>query len=144
MLVKLLTKKYYNREAFKSTMKKIWHPVKPLCFSEIGDGLMVSEFEEYSDKLRVVCDGPWSFDKCLVLVKDFSREQQVKTIKMTEVAFWIRIHDLPFMVRNEYIGRLIGSSLGRLVEVDIEEGVVIWSKYMRIRVLIDITKPLIQ
>lgn len=122
LLVKLLTNKYYNREAFKSTMKKIWRPVKPLCLSEIGDGLMMAEFEEYYDKLRVVCDGPWSFDKYLVLVKDFTGKQQVKTTRLTEATFWICIHDLPFMAHNRYIGRLIGSSLGSLVEVVIEEG----------------------
>lgn len=36
LLVKLLSKKYFNREAFKATMKKVWRPVKLLCFSEMA------------------------------------------------------------------------------------------------------------
>lgn len=140
-LVKLLSSKYYNREAFKSTMKKIWRLIKPLRFFEMGGGWMMAKLEDYINKQRVVRDGPWNFDKCLVLVKDFDGKQEVKTSWMTEAAFWIQIHELPFMAQNEYIGRLVGSSLGRLEEVDIEEGE--WGEFMRIRVHIDITKPLI-
>lgn len=43
---------------------------------------MMADFEDYNDKQRVVCDGPWNLDECLVLVKDFEGEQQVKTIKL--------------------------------------------------------------
>lgn len=74
MLVRLLSSKYYNREAFKSTMKKIWHPVKPLQFFELGEGLLMVEFEDYNNKWPVMHDGPWSFDKCLILMKDFEGE----------------------------------------------------------------------
>lgn len=48
------------------------------------------------------------------------------------------------MARNEYIGKLIGASLGRVEEVDIEEGAVEWGEFMQVRVHLDITKPLIQ
>lgn len=45
LLVKLLSTKYYNREAFKVTMKKVWCPTQALRFSEIRDNLMMAEFE---------------------------------------------------------------------------------------------------
>lgn len=71
LLIKLLTTKYYNCEAFKNTMRKVWRPVKALQFYEMGGGLMMVEFEPLSNKLRVVQDDPWSFDKSLILVGDF-------------------------------------------------------------------------
>lgn len=46
------------------------------------------------------------------------------------------------MACNEYIGVLIGNSIGRLEQVDVETGEVVWGEYMRIRVSLDITKPL--
>lgn len=32
---------------------------------------MLFDFENHNDKLRVVHDGQWSFDKSLILVADF-------------------------------------------------------------------------
>lgn len=54
LLLRLLTTQYYNREALKNTMR--W---------------VMAEIEQHNDKLRVVCDGPWSFNKNLILVKEF-------------------------------------------------------------------------
>lgn len=48
---------------------------------------MMAKFEIHSDKIRVLRDGPWSFDKSLISVKDFERSQQVKYIKMEDASF---------------------------------------------------------
>lgn len=58
LLVKLLTTMYYNGEAFNATMKKVWCHAKTLQFYEMGEGLVLVEFENCNDKLRVVRDGP--------------------------------------------------------------------------------------
>lgn len=71
LLVKLLTSKYYNQEAFKATMWLVWRLVKPLRFHDTGEGLMMAEFELNSYKIRVIRDGTWSFDKNIILVKEF-------------------------------------------------------------------------
>lgn len=73
LLVKLLTPKYYNREAFETTMRRVWRPVRSLRFYDMGEGLMMVEFELDSDKTRVICNDLWSFDKSLILVKDLVR-----------------------------------------------------------------------
>lgn len=95
LLGKLLTFKYYNREAFKATMQRVWHLVKSLRFHNMGEGLMMAKFEMHI-KIRV-WDGPWSFEKSFILVKDFEGSQQVKNIKMEDASFWIRVYDLPLM-----------------------------------------------
>lgn len=125
-MIKLLSQKYFNREAFKATMRKVWKPTKPLWFHELGAGLLMAEFEDPSDKNRVIHDDPWNFDKCLILTKEFEREHQVKNIRMEEAMFWIRIHDLPLMAMNEHVGQCVGEALGRLIEVDVNVGEVEW------------------
>lgn len=94
-LVKLLTFKYYNCEAFKATMQRVWHPVKSVRFHDMDEGLMMAKFEMHI-KIRV-WDDPWNFDKSFILVKDFEGSQQVKIIKMENASFWIRVYDLPLM-----------------------------------------------
>lgn len=109
LLVKVLSCKYFNQKAFKTTMKRVWKPTKPLRFYEMGAGLIMAEFNDVSDKNKVTRDGSWNFDKCLILVKEFVREQQMKHICMKEALFWIWIHDLPLMARNKYVGRRVGA-----------------------------------
>lgn len=82
LLLKLLTSKFYNCETFKATMRNMWRSTKSICFHDMGEGLLIAEFELHSDKISVTCDGPWSFDKNLILMKDFDGLQQVKNIKM--------------------------------------------------------------
>lgn len=63
---------------------------------------------------------------------------------MIEAVLWVRIHDLSFMARNEYIGNLIGSSLKKVEEVDLEKGEMAWGEFIRVQVCIDISKPLLR
>lgn len=50
LLVELLTKRYYNCEAFKRTMKKIWLPVKAMRFRELETEILMAEFENIKHK----------------------------------------------------------------------------------------------
>lgn len=83
LVIKLLTRKYFNQKAFKAMMKRIWKPLKSIHFYEMGVGLILVEFEEFSDKRRVVRDEPQNFDKCIILVQEFEGGKQVKHIQMT-------------------------------------------------------------
>lgn len=58
LLVELLSKKYFNREAFKATMQRVWKPIHTVKFYELGDGIMLAEFKDQSDKKRVIVDKP--------------------------------------------------------------------------------------
>lgn len=39
---------------------------------------------------------------------------------METVAFWVRVHDLPLMARNVYVGNEFGKALSKVEEVDLE------------------------
>lgn len=143
LFMKLLSNGYHNQEALNATMSKVWRPSKAISFHDMGMGLVMVDFENLADKLRVIRDGSWHFNKALLLIKYFVGEQQVKNIQMKDVAFWIRIHGLLFMARNETIGHEVGKSLGWVEEVDLESGEVEWGEFMRIRVVVKVTKPLL-
>lgn len=48
------------------------------------------------------------------------------------------------MTQIDYIERMIGNFLGQTKEVDLDVGEVEWDKYMRVRVKLDILKPLVK
>lgn len=80
LLVKLITQCHYNREAFKSTMRRAWRPVRVIKFRDLNSVIMLIEFDDERDKERVIRDGPWSFNKHLVLVMEVEGHQQVHQI----------------------------------------------------------------
>ncbi|KAF5464529.1 hypothetical protein F2P56_014601 [Juglans regia] len=144
LILKLFTERHYHREIFKGTMRKAWHLVLGVKFRDLDSTLMLAEFESIKDKEKVLRGGPWSFDNHLVLMAEVDGRSQVHQIKLTTAAFWVRIHDLPLMARTEYVGRLLGSKMGTVEEVDVEAGDMKWGQFLRVRVLLPVDKPLLR
>ncbi|XP_042958084.1 uncharacterized protein At4g02000-like [Carya illinoinensis] len=144
LIMKLLINKHYNRDAFKQTMRKVWNLVKGVKLCDLNTEFTLVEFEDTRDKIKVMREGPWSFNKHLVLLKEFDGRLQIGKIELVHAPFWVRLHDLLLMARNEYIRRLVGGVLGEVLEVDLDKGEMEWGEYMRVRVLINISKPLLR
>jgi hypothetical protein len=51
-------------------------------------------------------------------------------------------HDMPLICMNKEVGTKMGNSLGELMEVDVVGDGMEWGSYLRLRVNIDLTKPL--
>lgn len=88
-------------------------------------------------------EGPWMFDKQLLMIQNFDGTKQVNQICFIEQASWIIICELPLMARNEYVGKLIGGSLGRVEKIDLASREMAWGEFMSVKVNIDITRPLV-
>ena len=56
--------------------------------------------------------------------------------------FWVQIHGFPLGLMTKKIGTVLGASIGDVEEVDVEGGQIAWGRYLRVRVMIDIRKPL--
>lgn len=104
----------------------------------------MAEFELRNNKLRITNDGPWSFDKSFILMKEFNGSERVRNIKMVKADFWIWVYDPPLMAQNEYIGWLMENALSELEEIDLDHGEFEWGEFMCLRVTIDISKLLLR
>lgn len=56
-------------------------------------------------------------------------------------AFWVRIYELPLMLRSETMARKIGNIISSFEEMDPREACRTW-RFMRIKVTIDLQNPL--
>ncbi|KAI7989409.1 Uncharacterized protein LOK49_LG13G02902 [Camellia lanceoleosa] len=118
---RILTHRPVNAEAFRSTMAAFNHIV---------------------DKKRVLARGPWNFDKQLVLLEELDGSLQPSEVQFRFVLFWVHVFDLPIIGMTREVGALIGNSIGTFADMDYAEGGVAWGKSLRIRVAINIHKPL--
>ena len=52
--------------------------------------------------------------------------------------------NLPLACMNSKIRTMIGSSVGHVEEVDMDEDGVGWGKFLRVKIRVDLTKPLMR
>ncbi|KAK9275815.1 hypothetical protein L1049_023086 [Liquidambar formosana] len=90
LIGRLLTERRYNTEAMKHTLKLVWRPTKGVKILEIGDNLFVFQFFHPLDRRRVIENGPWHFDRFMLIFKEYDGGIQPSDIKLEEVLFWVR------------------------------------------------------
>jgi hypothetical protein len=54
----------------------------------------------------------------------------------------VQVYDMPLTCMNREVGHMIGATIGLVEEVDVTGDGVGWGRCLRIRVDIDLTKPL--
>lgn len=136
------TDRKINREAFKTVLSRIWRTAGPVVFKEVQNNVWVFEFVECDDKRRVLEGRPWSFDRHILVLKDFDGSIPPSQMQFSHSPFWIQVHDMPLLCMNKAVGSKIGESLGELEDVDVAGDGDGWGRCLRLRISIDLHKPL--
>jgi len=63
-------------------------------------------------------------------------------VPLFTVPFWIQVHHLPPGYMSERVGQHIATTLGEFLEYDPNNHSQIWRRYMRLRALLDVRRPL--
>ncbi|BFG20610.1 hypothetical protein CerSpe_068840 [Prunus speciosa] len=139
---KVFTTNGFNREAFKQTMLKIWNTAREVVVKDLGENLFLFIFATEGDRWKVLRSGPWNFDKALVLLEVPDDRVAPSKMHLKYADFWIQIHNVPLCCMTTNMGRQIGNSLGRCLDVleGMEGGCL--GRFLRIRVCLDVSKPL--
>lgn len=75
------------------------------------------------------------FHWCFLTVSHFELEFE-------KAAIWVRIFNLPLACMGRDFGHRLGSSVGRVEEVDVAEDGMGWGKFLSVRIVLDLSKPL--
>ncbi|XP_059436809.1 uncharacterized protein LOC132169876 [Corylus avellana] len=142
LIGKVWTEKSINKEAFRSVLSTVWRTAGGVKFKELRETIWLFEFTDEGDKRRVLEGRPWSFDGQILVLNEFDGSTPPSQLEFNQSPFWIQVHDMPLLCMNKSIGTKIGSSLGKLEDVDVAGDGMGWGSCLRLRVTIDITKPL--
>ncbi|KAL8474539.1 hypothetical protein ACS0TY_031118 [Phlomoides rotata] len=94
------------------------------------------------DVKRVEDGSPWSFGTYLLLLHRLDKGDLPLKVPLLWVNFWVHVYDLPLGFFSERIGQQLGDFVGRFVEYDESNKLSNWRSFMRIKVLVDVTKAL--
>ena len=142
MIGKLIINKRVNVEVMKNVLSTIWKLISRMSITEIGSRLFIFQFEDNEEKERVLLRQPWSFSKSLPVMEILNDQPKPEEVNWQWCPFWVQIHGLPLGLMTRKIGIVLGESIGDVKEIDIEGEQMAWGRYLRVRVVKDITKPL--
>ncbi|XP_058732616.1 uncharacterized protein LOC131604171 [Vicia villosa] len=141
---RFLCDKPIHVRSMMSRVADIWRSVKGVAIKEATNGLFLFQFEHKLDMEAVINGGPWTYDSHLLILEKVQIGVQIENIPLFHVDFWVQVHNLPAGFMLEKVGKAMGSYIGEFVEYDKNNNTSFWRQYMRIRVKVDVRKPLKQ
>jgi 14-3-3 protein epsilon len=92
------------------------------------------------DAAKVLDEGLWLFDNFNLVVERIAPGVVPASVELNHLDIWLQVYRLPFGFIQQKGGHAIGRFLGELKEYDHRN--TIHSTYMRLKVRIDVSKPL--
>uniref|UniRef100_A0A803MN58 DUF4283 domain-containing protein n=1 Tax=Chenopodium quinoa TaxID=63459 RepID=A0A803MN58_CHEQI len=121
----------------KRVKKNLWRLTDNVAICMIETNLFVIQFFDEADKVQVLEGRPWAFDNQLLLLQELIGDDQPSEMSFQFSPFWIMVLNVPFSRRNPRSS----DSFGGFMEFD-DSDPLGWEKFMRIKVMIDVTKLL--
>ena len=138
----LLSNRQQNQRALKSTLRSAWKMGSNIRIVEVGNNILQFKFSPKYQLEWVERCGPCSFDNNLLLLCRWKKGLTSTNISFTHSPFWFQIWGFYFEHMSQEVGEEIGSKLGRFIEVDRRLWQSDQAKFMRVRVNLEIDKPL--
>ncbi|KAK9286374.1 hypothetical protein L1049_014768 [Liquidambar formosana] len=113
------------------------------CFDEVHDLVSDSSLaDNKEDKLKILSVGPWSIRGLLLVFKEWSSGLVLEEIDFHSYPFWVQVHGLhPDFKSTDNVSK-IGPKIGVLLDVDVpRSGQLVWNKFIRVRVDVDVRNP---
>lgn len=142
IVAKVIMNKQVNSDAFGAVMKNIWRVHNSTRIDTAGENVFLIQFKSRMEKARVLAEGPWTFDKSLIVMISPKESDTISNMEFQKAALWIQIHNVPFSFLNRAMAQILGETIGSIEEIDCDDNDKLIGPFMRLRILIDVMKPL--
>jgi hypothetical protein len=142
LAAKFLTRRVLNAEAVARTFTPLWRTDHGFTIRDMNENRLVFVFEDEVDRERVMMGEPWAYDKYLIILQRIEKEDAIEDVVFRETSLWVQLHGLPIRRMNPEVANTLISSLGRIEQISDGDTNTDGGQAMRIRVHLDVTKPL--
>uniref|UniRef100_A0A2N9I0P4 Reverse transcriptase domain-containing protein n=1 Tax=Fagus sylvatica TaxID=28930 RepID=A0A2N9I0P4_FAGSY len=104
LVARFLTRRPINTEAITRTFRPLWRAEKGFVVKDLGDNNALITFQDDVDLERVITNGPWSYDKFLVVLQRIEDDTPLASLSLNLAVFWVQIHGLPLRCMKREIG----------------------------------------
>ncbi|KAE8687139.1 hypothetical protein F3Y22_tig00111022pilonHSYRG00109 [Hibiscus syriacus] len=134
-------KKVESEEVLR-VFRSIWGHAILSESSILKDNMFLFKFKTLSDKLAIMKRTPWSFEGMLLAIVHFDPTLSLEEFDFRPLAVWVRIYELPLEYMKIETAEKIGNRIGKTIATDTRPGDGRMGDFLRVRVEIDISKPL--
>ncbi|XP_074352306.1 uncharacterized protein At4g02000-like [Apium graveolens] len=142
LLGRFLTEGVLDFSAMQQTLAALWRPGRGVYIKEIDVNLFLLQFYHEIDIKRVIDGSPWTFNRKVLLITRLQEGVNLRCVSINSLDLWVQIHDLQPGFMSEKVNEEIGNQVGKFVSSCPSNFKGLWREYMRIRVTLDINKPL--
>lgn len=142
LAARFLTRRPVNLDAVARTFRPLWRTDNDFQLQDMGDNIVIIRFSDPADLERVIASGPWTYDKSLILFQCTEEGVPVTSMSFDQADLWVQIHGLPLHLLDSATAHQIGSTIGRVCQDSDEEDETGCGDLVRVRVTIDVHKPL--
>ena len=144
---KALTVKVYGRfvgfHYLTFKLNALWKPMAKMDCVTLGKGFFLVRFSCSDDFDRVVRGCPLFIGEHFLTIKPWEPYFKASDAKLTSVAVWVRLPELPIEFYDASVLKEIGSVIGPILRVDSYTALETRGGYARLCVHLDLEKPLI-
>lgn len=144
LLGKVLLSREINIGGLRAVLHQVWKTLREVQIEEMGENIFLFKFGAEADKMNILAGGPWHFDRALIVLVEPRGIGEINKQSFTHASFWVQIHNIPILCMNEETIKEIGGEIGKVEEVGTNTSGECFGKYARLRISVDITKPLIK
>lgn len=139
---KLFSSKAGSAEWLEQGVGKIWCPRARVRCRDLGDNFFLFTFLQPGGKRWAIMEGPWELGNDLLIAVEYDESKRLRELEFRFIPVWLRFYDLPLGLMKEKAGRLMGSKVGEVLEVEADEDGSAVGSCMRVKVCLDVQKPL--
>ncbi|KAG8497286.1 hypothetical protein CXB51_008550 [Gossypium anomalum] len=137
-----LTASVIHFPVMRNTMANIWHPVKGVQISDLGEKTFLFRFFHRMDLERVLKGSLWSFNTYLILVHHLGEGEDLLKVPLIFANSWVQIHDVPPGYFSKALARQMRDFIGKFLEYDGTNLGRRVQNHLHIRIQMDVRRPL--
>ncbi|KAF8380160.1 hypothetical protein HHK36_027643 [Tetracentron sinense] len=133
-----------NRRSASVSIINAWRLQGHVHYTELAQNRLLFTFDLESDLSKVLARAPWCFMGYPILLSRWSPDTPPLSLHLSSLPIWIQLHGLSPDLHIVEVGSQLCKSLGEVLSVDLpEDGLAQWGKFLRVRVCMDVLKPLV-
>ncbi|KAG8489184.1 hypothetical protein CXB51_017232 [Gossypium anomalum] len=137
-----MAKEKLNREVMYKVFRTLWFTKKEVNFVTLNDEAIIVKFGCLEDRSRILNLMPWLFDNCLFPMMPFVKGKAIDTYEFNMSPFWLRVFNISLELMDRQTALDVGKVIGKSVVIDWKDRNGGWTEFIRLKMKINISKPL--
>ncbi|XP_060969744.1 uncharacterized protein LOC133036971 [Cannabis sativa] len=139
---KLLTGRVSDFNVFQNMMAFLWKPGMGMYVKELNPNLFLFQFYHEIDIQLVIDGSPWTYDWKPFIFTRLKEGDNPRLVEINHLDMWVQLHNLQPGNMTLSVVTTLGNFIGTFIESDPNNFVGVWRDFLRVRVRINVIKPI--